>query len=293
MMRMFWWRLKGKATLVSLTINHPSFLSLYQGSSPLLVETSEQTLIHLPPALPSPSSSSHVFSIPLRTIYSLVIQPPTLSSWFGSVTFNLYGGETLPPLWFHDEESRSTVLDRDRRVVALGALGSNNFTSPTTSNDSSPNSSSYPPTPSYPPTTRALPPSWGGESLLSQLRLYSNLIRSQLEPRLFLVNPSRADIEVHSTALYEDEVVPKAALAGMNHPAQARANSSNGGANGLRGRKYGNGVERGNARSILHRSLEGGDEYPDIVGSGRGGDGPTMDNFTFNVLNSFSRITRG
>lgn len=118
------------------------------------------------------------------------------------------------------------------------------------------------------------------------------MIRSQLEPRLFLVNPSRADIEVHSTALYEDEVVPKAALAGISHSAEATANQSNGGVNGLRGRKYGNGVERGNARSILHRSLEGGDEYPDIVGSGHG-DGQTMDNFTFNVLNSFSRITRG
>lgn len=67
---------------------------------------SEPTLVSLPPP-----SSAHAFSIPIPSLYSLVIQPPTLSSWFGSVTFNLYGGETLPPLYFHDEESRSTVLD--------------------------------------------------------------------------------------------------------------------------------------------------------------------------------------
>ncbi|KAL8277274.1 hypothetical protein RQP46_010343 [Phenoliferia psychrophenolica] len=212
---------------------------------------SEPTLVTLPPP-----SSAHAFSIPIPSLYSLVIQPPTLSSWFGSVTFNLFDGQPLPPLYFHDEESRSTVLDRDRRAEALGVMGAQESWSP-----GSPLSG-----------TSKIPPSWGGEAILSQLRQYAHIVRSKLEPQLFLVNPSREDLDVHSTALFEDEAVPNEAmfglgLAGGNMPPGAREK------------------REGKRTSILHQSLEAGD-YPDVVS-------PSMDNFTFNVLNSFSRITRG
>lgn len=201
---------------------------------------------------PPPPSSAHAFSIPIRTLYSLQIQPPTLSSWFGSVTFSLYGGDVFPPLYFHDEESRSTVLDRDRRAAALGALGADRR--------GGGNGEGI-----------KVPPSWGGEALLGQLRQYAQIVRSQIEPSLFLVNPSRTDLEVHSTALFDDEAVPTEAMQGMrlrNGEAERREREGNGKRN-----------------SILHQSLDA-QEYPDEVG-------PGMDNFTFNVLNSFSRITRG
>lgn len=218
----------------------------------------------------SPPSTAHAFSIPIRTIYSFILQQPTLSSWYGSVTFNLYGGETLPPLYFHDDESTS-ILDRDRRVQNLGAMGSSSGLS-------------FPPSSSS--SARPIPPSWGGEALLSQLRLYAHLIRSQLEPRLFLINPSRADLEVHSTALFEDEVVPSEALAGLRINGSGGRESSHSNS-GIIGNLTPEGRERREEKrtSILHQSLSGGD-YPDEVG-------PAMDNFTFSVLNSFSRITRG
>lgn len=193
----------------------------------VLVElSSAPTLVSLPPA-----HSAHAFSIPIRSIYSIVMQPPTLSSWFGSATFHLFEDRTFPPLYFHDEESRSTVLDRDRRASAMSSGGA---------------------------VLSTMPPSWGGDALLGQLRIYASVVRSQLQPSLFLINPSREDLQVHSTALWEDEAVPATAKKG---------------------------VESTKRNSILHQSMEGG-EYPDEVG-------PAMDNFTFNVLNSFSRITRG
>lgn len=131
-------------------------------------------------------------------------------------------------------------------MAALGAMGGNS------SNNSSGSSST------------AMPPSWGGEALIAQLRSYANVVRSQLEPHLFLINPSRADLEVHSTALFEDEAVPTQALAGIK--------LNNSGTNGR--------------NSILHQSLAPNSDYPDEFGA-------PMDNLTFSVLNSFSRITRG
>jgi len=61
----------------------------------------------------------------------------------------------------------------------------------------------YPPTPSQ----AAQINSWGGEDLLSRLRSYAHLFRSTLQPSLFLVDPSKADIETHSTQLFEDDAV--------------------------------------------------------------------------------------
>lgn len=120
--------------------------------------------------------------------------------------------------------------------------------------------------------TSKIPPSWGGEAILSQLRLYAHIVRSQIEPQLFLVNPSRDDLEVHSTALFEDEAVPTEAMFGLGLAREGLPS-------GVRD------AREGKRTSILHQSLEG-NGYPDVVS-------PAMDNFTFNVLNSFSRITRG
>ncbi|KAK4047305.1 GTPase activating protein [Microbotryomycetes sp. JL201] len=220
----------------------------------------QEALVTPPTLLPD-----HAFSVPIRSLYSLQVQPPTLAAWFGSVTLSVYGGESFGPLYFHDEESASTVLDRDRRVAALSALGAERR-----ANNGHGSSSTT-------STSVKIPPSWGGEALLSQLRLYSHLVRSQLEPSLFLVNPSRTDLEVHSTALFEDEAVPTEALKGV----RLRVGDIDDISPEERARR------EAKRQSILHRSLPpSSSDFPDQVG-------PSMDNFTFNVLNSFSKITRG
>lgn len=117
---------------------------------------------------PTPQGESYAFSVSVTSIYSLTVTPPTFSSWHGSISFNLVNGSTLPTIYFHDDESKS--FQEEQRA--------------------SPNA-----------------PSWGGERLLQRLRSYCHLLRSSLQPNLFLVDPSRLDIEAHSTPLFDDEAV--------------------------------------------------------------------------------------
>ncbi|KAG6818165.1 hypothetical protein H0H87_000070 [Tephrocybe sp. NHM501043] len=135
--------------------------------------------------LPTQRPESYAFSVPLTSIYSLLVHPPTLSSWYGSIGINLINGDTLPTLHFHDDESRSFTLASPPRPLVQDRT-------------------SYPP-----PATHVAQSgnSWGGEDLLSRLRSYSHLMRSTLEPSLFLVDPSRADIEAHSTQIFSDDAV--------------------------------------------------------------------------------------
>ncbi|KAF9480108.1 RabGAP/TBC [Pholiota conissans] len=141
--------------------------------------------------LPTHRPESYAFSVPLTSIYSLIVNPPSLSSWYGSIGINLINGDTLPTLHFHDDESLSFT-----------------FQSPRSQQSKEPNVTPYPP----PPTegTSHIPKSinsWGGEDLLSRLRNYAHLLRSTLQPTLFLVDPSRADIEAHSTQIFSDDAV--------------------------------------------------------------------------------------
>ncbi|KZP20758.1 RabGAP/TBC [Athelia psychrophila] len=137
--------------------------------------------------LPTQRPESYAFSVPLTSVYSLIVHPPTLSSWYGSIAINLSSGNTLPTLHFHDDESRSFTLPP--RAPASGAATA---------------STTYPPTPT---AASHQPTYWGGEDLLARLRSYCHLLRSTLQPSLFLVDPSKADIEAHTVQLFEDDAV--------------------------------------------------------------------------------------
>ncbi|KAG8933952.1 GTPase activating protein [Tulasnella sp. 419] len=113
-----------------------------------------------------PRGENYAFSTPLTSIYSLLVTTPSLSSWYGSITINLVNGSTLSTLHFHDDESRSMQISR-------------------TSHDN-------------------MAPSWGGEDLLQHLRSYCHILKSALQPHLFLVDPSRSDIEAHTTIIFDD-----------------------------------------------------------------------------------------
>ncbi|KAJ1902140.1 GTPase activating protein [Kickxella alabastrina] len=60
------------------------------------------------------SVSSYAFCKPVGEILSLLIHPPSLTQWYGSVIINLADGSSLAPMWFHDEESASTMLGMTR-----------------------------------------------------------------------------------------------------------------------------------------------------------------------------------
>ncbi|KAF8902082.1 rab-GTPase-TBC domain-containing protein [Gymnopilus junonius] len=141
--------------------------------------------------LPTQRPESYAFSVPLTSIYSLIVNPPSLSSWYGAIGINLINGDTLPTLHFHDDESHSFTLQSPR--------------SPTSN---APNVTPYPPPPTQGSSHVTKPiTSWGGEDLLSRLRNYAHLLRSTLQPSLFLIDPSRADIETHTTQIFSDEAV--------------------------------------------------------------------------------------
>ncbi|KAG9318717.1 hypothetical protein JVU11DRAFT_815 [Chiua virens] len=147
-------------------------------------EEEDAVLIDLPTQRPE----SYAFSVPLTSIYSLLVHPPTLSSWYGTVGINLINGSTLPTLHFHDDESLSMSLP------------------PRTHNRRN-SSTAYPPPPSTSGPTARPPVSWGGDDLTSRLRCYAHLLRSSLQPSLFIVDPSKADIETHSTQVFDDDAV--------------------------------------------------------------------------------------
>lgn len=47
--------------------------------------------------------SDYAVSIPLQSIYSLLVYPPRIKDRQGSIIINLIGGESLPAFYFHDD----------------------------------------------------------------------------------------------------------------------------------------------------------------------------------------------
>ncbi|KAF5391468.1 hypothetical protein D9757_002033 [Collybiopsis confluens] len=142
--------------------------------------------------LPTQRPESYAFSVPLTQIYSLLAHPPNFSSWHGSIHLNLYNGTNLPTLYFHDDESHSFTMPPPKLSSAQSGKRSS--------------LTSYPPPPSLSSPTKS-PNSWGGEDFLNRLRCYAHLMRSNLQSSLFLVDPSRSDIETHSTQIFDDDAV--------------------------------------------------------------------------------------
>ncbi|KAK7043623.1 GTPase activating protein [Paramarasmius palmivorus] len=199
--------------------------------------------------LPTQRPESYAFSVPLTSIYSLLVYPPTFSSWRqyirifisqfielikrpdGSIGINLINGDTLPRLYFHDDESRS-------------------FTAQPPKLNKRSSVTSYPPSTPSPPKTSN---SWGGEDLLARLRSYAHIMRSTLQPELFLVDPSRADIETHSTHLYADDavddVLAQSSYANSHSPVPAHRRPRPLSSSGLSPNPY------SHRSSVLHRSL--------------------------------------
>ncbi|KAI9504030.1 rab-GTPase-TBC domain-containing protein [Coemansia spiralis] len=60
------------------------------------------------------SMSNYAFCKPVGDIASMLIHPPSLTQWYGSMILNLADGSSLAPMWFHDDESASTMLGMTR-----------------------------------------------------------------------------------------------------------------------------------------------------------------------------------
>ncbi|KAL9613357.1 MAG: hypothetical protein Q9167_002118 [Letrouitia subvulpina] len=120
---------------------------------------------------PPPTTTSHSaaigtysFAIPVSEIYSLLVRPPSLGWWFGSVVINTRAGDSLPALFFHDDECQSTILQKKRKVRE-----------------------------SFDPFEEHGGTFWGGDEVLRWLKRYVTVERSGADPSVYLIEPTAED----------------------------------------------------------------------------------------------------
>lgn len=130
-------------------------------SSPSSSSSSSSTVLVSKPA--ASSLTSYAFSIPLSSIYSLQARPPSLGWWWGSVIIHTRDSKTMPALFFHDNESPSTIQIQKQRNKDFDPFDSSGDLF------------------------------WGGDQFLKTLGQYATLERSTLETSIILVNPEPED----------------------------------------------------------------------------------------------------
>ena len=123
---------------------------------------------HLVPPLPLATdhgaAGPYAFSLPLSSIYSILVRPPSVGWWFGSIVINTRSGSSLPALFFHDSECESTILQKKKRARE-----------------------------SFDPFGEGGNLFWGGDEVVRWLKRYVSIERSTAEPSVFLIDPSEED----------------------------------------------------------------------------------------------------
>ncbi|KAL2007367.1 hypothetical protein VTN00DRAFT_8805 [Thermoascus crustaceus] len=114
----------------------------------------------------------YAFAVPLREIYSLLVRPPSLGWWFGSLVINTRAGDSFPALFFHDSECESTILQKKKRAKE-----------------------------NFDPFGEDGSMFWGGDEVLRWLRKYVEVHRSAVDPSVYLINPSEEDKEAFGKPL--------------------------------------------------------------------------------------------
>lgn len=126
-------------------------------------------LVPPPPTMlyvPGTSSiGNYAFAVPVAQIYSLLIRPPNLGWWWGSVVINTRSGDSFPALFFHDSECASTIAQAKRRAKK-----------------------------DFDPFGEGGGLFWGGDEVLKWLRCYVRVEKSEVEPSVYLVDPSKEDL---------------------------------------------------------------------------------------------------
>ncbi|KAI1332071.1 GTPase-activating protein GYP7 [Xylariaceae sp. FL0255] len=137
-------------------------VDLTEGDSP----PKQSYLVPPPPTVTTHKGSigHYAFAIPVSAIYSLLVRPPSLGWWFGSVIINTRAGDSFPALFFHDSECQSTILQKKK-------LARENFD----------------------PFGENGQVFWGGDEVLRWLRRYVRIERSTAEPNIYLIEPTKED----------------------------------------------------------------------------------------------------
>ena len=77
-----------------------------------------QTYLVPPPPTSTGTSTlgSYAFAVPISQIYSMLVRPPSLGWWWGSLVINNRSGDSYPALFFHDSECASTIAQSKKRA---------------------------------------------------------------------------------------------------------------------------------------------------------------------------------
>lgn len=139
-------------------------VDLCEGDSP----PKQSYLVPPPPTVTTHKGSlgHYAFAIPVSAIYSLLVRPPSLGWWFGSLIINSRAGDSFPALFFHDSECQSTILQKKKRARD-----------------------------SFDPFGESGEMFWGGDEVLRWLKRYIKIERSGAEPNIYLVEPTTEDSE--------------------------------------------------------------------------------------------------
>lgn len=108
--------------------------------------------------------SSYSFSLPLSYIYSIQVRKPSVGWWFGSIIIHSRAGEKLPIVFFHDDESPSTIKHQKIRNQRFDPFNENGDVL------------------------------WGGLEFINVLSKFANVEKSALEPSVILINPDSSDL---------------------------------------------------------------------------------------------------
>ncbi|RDA88246.1 hypothetical protein CP532_0319 [Ophiocordyceps camponoti-leonardi (nom. inval.)] len=140
-------------------------VDLCDGDSP----SSHPCLVPPPPTVTTHSGSvgGYAFAVPLSAVYSLIVRPPSPGWWHGSIIINARNGDgAFPALFFHDSECQSTMLQKKR--LARDA---------------------------FDPFSEGGQMFWGADEVLRWLRRYVAVERAGAEPNVYLIEPSKEDVE--------------------------------------------------------------------------------------------------
>src|SRR5690606_12705704 len=109
---------------------------------------------------------SYAFAVPVNQIYSLPVRPPRLGGWGGSVVINTRYGDSFPALFFHDSECPSPIAQSRQRTKDT-----------------------------FDPFGESGEVFWGGDEVLRWLRQYVRVEKREIEPSVYLVEPSPEDLK--------------------------------------------------------------------------------------------------
>lgn len=113
---------------------------------------------------PNSVGTGYSFSVQLSYIYLIQFRTPSLGWWYGSIVIHTKSGEKMPVIFFHDDESPLTLQKQKIKNQRFDPFGDDGQMF------------------------------WGGQDFLQALSKLINVDRSTVEPSVYLVDPSLADL---------------------------------------------------------------------------------------------------